>query len=205
MNLNLLVEGKRTESIVYPVWLSHLVPRLIRIKTPDQAVHNHYCLFSGDGYPQLLHHLSNAVAEVNKYGNFDYLVLCLDVGELSPNEKEQQILKYLQDQQEELISTELVIICQNKCFETWFLGNREIFKLIPSNQQPNKTQQQLHNCLEFYNMRETDPPEKMSKPDGFASNNVTVSFSVFQVDLRGNKEPLHKKTSGVGHREVLFG
>jgi hypothetical protein len=51
MNVYFLVEGKRTEKKVYPLWLSHLVPELRKMQWYHQVVKNNYCVFSGNGFP----------------------------------------------------------------------------------------------------------------------------------------------------------
>jgi hypothetical protein len=174
MNIYFLVEGKQTERRVYPKWLSHLVPQLTGVNSFDRVIRNHYYLFSGNGYPSLLNHLENAVADVNQHGKFDYLVLCLDVDDSTPNDREQLICKRLETKLNS--TTQFVVICQNKCFETWFLGNRRIFKRNPSNPQ-------LSKYIEHYNVRENDP-EQMAKPDGFNRTTSIFHSHYFQLICR---------------------
>jgi hypothetical protein len=46
MNLYFIVEGV-TESIVYPDWLSHLLPELHRVKVASKVQSNNYYLITG--------------------------------------------------------------------------------------------------------------------------------------------------------------
>jgi len=134
MNLYFLVEGQSTEKKVYPAWLSHLLPELNRVHNYDEVDTNNYYLFSAEGYPSIIYqHLPNAVEEVSSHGKYNYLVMCLDADEVSVSEREQEIEKFIvaNSLNLKLGSTKLLIIIQNRCIETWFLGNRKIYSRQP--------------------------------------------------------------------------
>ena len=150
MNLYFLVEGKRTERKVYPMWLPILRPELAKVDHVLDVENNNYYLISGEGYPSLLNHLEHAIDEVNEIDKFDYLILCLDSEEVSLQTRKEEILKYITQKHIKLKRTELVIIIQHPCFETWFLGNRKIFKRYPQSQT-------LNQYINFYDVREKDP------------------------------------------------
>ena len=152
MNLYFLVEGKRTEPKVYPKWLSYLVPDLVQVRFPDQAVKNSYYLFSGKGYPSILdNHLVNSIADVNSFGNYDYLVMCIDADEVSVHERRTEVEKFISDNALELKgSTKFILIIQNRCIETWCLGNKRVFKNNPKSPT-------LVEYINFYNVRANDP------------------------------------------------
>lgn len=73
MNLYFLVKGKRTERKVYPMWLSILKPAMVKISYAADANDNNYYLMSGEGYPSLLNHLENVIAEINEIGEESFL------------------------------------------------------------------------------------------------------------------------------------
>lgn len=150
MNLYFLVEGKQTERKVYPKWLSVLAPQFTQVKYAGDAVDNNFYLVSGEGYPSLLHHLRNAIKEVNSIGRYDYLVVCLDAEENSVDERMAMIAEYQATEGLQLEHGKLVIIVQNPCFETWFLGNRKVFKRNPQNEE-------LKKYIGFYNVQANDP------------------------------------------------
>jgi len=136
MNLYFLVEGQRTEKKVYPAWLSHLLPELKRVNDYDQVDKNNYYLFSAEGYPSIIHkHLPNAVEDIVIHGKYNYLIICLDADEVSVNERKQEIHNFVvkNDINLKLGNTKLQIIIQNRCIETWFLGNRKIYSKKPQN------------------------------------------------------------------------
>lgn len=193
MNIYFLVEGKRTEMKVYPKWLSILIPKLSRVQWHHQAEYNNYCIFTGDGFPSLLdNHLRNSVEDVNESGNFDYLVICLDSDDNTVDEKKEQVLEFIQD--EDIVlnpDTKLIIIVQNKCFETWFLGNKKIFK-------NNPTSYYLVDCVRFYNVKNEDP-ELMEKPENFEQTTAIFHSSYLQEILLERKIQYSKKNP----REVI--
>lgn len=152
MNVYFLVEGKRTEKKVYPKWLSELVPRLTEVKDHNKVVSNNYYLFSGNGFPSLLHnHLANSVFDVNKNGNFDYFAICLDSDEYSVEERTQEVVDFMNTEGIALIEkTKFILIVQNKCIETWLLGNTKVFKRNPDSAD-------LREYIAFYNVSKQDP------------------------------------------------
>ncbi len=174
MNIYFLVEGKRTEMKVYPKWLSYLVPELQRSKTFDAVVKNNYFIFSGNGFPSLLdNHLRNCVIDINNAGNYDYFVMCLDADAQSIAACKQEILDFME--KENIIlndKTQLKIIVQNRCLETWFLANANIFKKNPSSVF-------LRDCVDFYNVKEKDP-ELMEKLPDFESSTSIFHYEYFK-------------------------
>ena len=131
MRVYFLVEGQSTESQVYPAWLSYLVPELNRIEYPDIDNENSYFLIDGAGFPSIIYtHLPNAIRDVNDCGNYNHLVICLDADESSVDERVAEIEDFLTTTNLQ-ISARLNIIVQNRCFETWLLGNRTFIRANP--------------------------------------------------------------------------
>lgn len=162
MNLYFIVEGRRTEKKVYPEWLNFLIPELTRVKWAYEATSNNYFLFNGNGFPALLHnHLTNSVKEVNELNKFNYLILVLDVDETTVDFRISEVKMFILENKLELNNCELVIIPQDKCIETWFLGNKAIFKSNPQSLT-------LRDYVQFYNVKDNDP-ELMPVFNGFNS------------------------------------
>jgi len=160
MNLYIIVEGRRTEKKVYPAWISHLIPRLSLVNWAYQVNNNDYFLFNGNGFPALLHnHLKNSIEEVNALEKFNYLVLVLDVDESTVDGRIEEVNEFLEENDIELNpNTELVIIPQNRCIESWFLGNSKVFKQNPQNSD-------LVQYVQFYNVKTNDPEEMGIHPN----------------------------------------
>lgn len=159
MNLYFLVEGRRTEKKLYPAWLSYYLPHLQKVEKPEDAVGDSYHIISGNGYPSILKQTHDAIITINDLEVvYDYLIIAVDSDEVSYEERKKEISAVASPT---LLkgSTKLVVIVQNKCIETWLLGNK---KLCPRN--PACTV--LQECLRFYDIREHDP-ELMEKPDTY--------------------------------------
>lgn len=151
MNLYFLVEGKRTEKKVYPRWLAHLAPELVEIKTLEDLEENNYYIFNGNGFPSLLHnHLKNSIEDVNENGEFDYLVICLDSDELETNERYEEVMMFIENESLVINRAKFIIIIQNRCIESWMLGNRMVFKANPQSKF-------LRDYINFFNVRDNDP------------------------------------------------
>lgn len=151
MNIYILVEGSRTEPIVYPKLLEFLLPDFKRVDNYKDVVDKNYYLFSANGFPSILDDLQNAIDEINDFGNYDVLMVCLDQDNYSRISMEDRVNSSII---RPLVNCRLEIILQNKCFETWFLGNRKIVKRHPSSE--------FTQYLEFFNVR-TSNPEVMGK------------------------------------------
>lgn len=161
MNIYFLVEGRRTEKKVYPKWITSLIPEMKEIKDAYLADTKNFYIFTGHGYPSLLHnHLRNSIEEINTIGNYNYLVICLDADEFTVKERENEVFDFINKNNLKLNSnTELIVIVQNRCIETWFLGNSKVYKRNP-------TSKMLQKYITFYNVATKDP-ELMEKFDDF--------------------------------------
>lgn len=152
MNLYFLVEGRRTEARVYPAWLKHLLPLHTRVGQPDEASTNSYYLISGQGYPRLLDEtLPDAVEDIIQSNQYDYLIICLDADEESPADVQQLVHDRVQEITPSLPGHTICrVIVQNRCIESWFLGNRSVFPRNPQSQT-------LRQYISFYNVHDYCP------------------------------------------------
>lgn len=195
MNIYFLVEGRRTEKKVYPQWLSHLLPDLSEVSDPFSVSANSYYVFNGNGYPSLLdNHLKNAIADVNEIGMYNYLVLCLDADDDSVEQRKNEVLTFIKRNDLILYKAKLVIIVQNKCIESWFLGNRKIF----TNQPQSK---ELRNYIKYYNVQINDP-ESMSKMYNFST---TAQFhEAYLAEMLNEKNIRYSKKNPNGVIEKYY-
>ncbi|MEB3148671.1 MAG: hypothetical protein VKL60_06570 [Sphaerospermopsis sp.] len=132
MNLYFLVEGRSTERKVYPAWLKYLLPELKRVNSYDEVDKNNYYLFGCNGYNSVIStHLPNAIADIHENGKYSYLVICIDAEENTISYVQQEIDDLLTSKNIEMQGVKLVPIIQNRCLETWFLGNRKIYTRNP--------------------------------------------------------------------------
>ena len=104
--------------------------------------------------------MKNAFDDVNNIGRFDYLIVCLDGDDEGVEIREQQVNNFIKENNLQLSSDcELKIIVQDKCIETWFLGNENIYSRQPESDE-------LRAYTQYYNVQKLDP-ELMEKPEGF--------------------------------------
>ena len=166
MNVYILVEGEKTELQLYPKWLSYIIPELFQVDHFARVTKNSYYIFSGGGIPSIYNHAVNAIKDINSIGIYDYLIIALDAEEITPIRRKEKLLEHLEKENVELNKNcKLEVIIHNKCIETWFLGNRKVYKRNPQGERFKK-------YSKFYNV-ETSDPELMGKMDDFA---ITAHF-----------------------------
>lgn len=165
MNIYFLVEGRRTEIKIYPKWLSYLLPELIEIDDFYDVSENNYYIFSGGGIPNIYNHLKNAIQDVNEVDKYDYFILILDAEEFSVQDRKDEIeqkINKLAFQGIYLKSTTFATIVQNRCIETWFLGNDTLIDndTLINNGQAKKNL--INEYINYYDIS-TNNPEQMGK------------------------------------------
>ncbi len=157
MNLYFLVEGKRSERRLYPAWLAMLLPDHTRVENVQDAGVNNYYLISGEGYPSILGvHLPRAIEDCANFPAYSHLVLCLDSEETSVRERLNAVAaSFAEHGGHQLKHASLKVIVQNRCIETWLLGNRSIVTRAP--------QGELREFINFYDVA-AQCPENMGTP-----------------------------------------
>lgn len=156
MNAYIIVEGEKTEMSVYPAWMSLIAPNMQHIDDPQALSSDSYYLFSGHGQPSVFQHVSGAIKDINYINSrndnkYDYLIVCVDTEDETPEYIRQQIDKYIQQENVTLCDEcKLVIFEQKVCMETWFLGNCKVFK-------SNPTGDRMIQYLRYYNVKNNDP------------------------------------------------
>ena len=155
MNAYIIVEGACTETLVYPRWLGILAPHLTRVDNPLDMTDNNYYLFDGGGIPSIYRHIANAAEDINTINSegkikIDYLIVNIDTEEESREYILNQIKSVLAERGVTDLSFSLEIFEQKVSMESWFLGNRKVFKSNP--QDPA-----LLEYIKHYNVRDNDP------------------------------------------------
>ncbi|MDR0286326.1 MAG: hypothetical protein LBI03_01240 [Clostridiales bacterium] len=166
MNLYFIVEGRRTESIVYPKWMSILLPDFQRIFDPFEVPEDgsHYYLFDGGGYPNILKDMIHAAEDINEIGKYDYFIVCLDCDDDTTEMRREQVFERFRERNI-TINSELIVITQRVCIESWFLGNRKLDKISG----------EIRKYFDFYNVH-LDDPELMKKPWYFQESTSQFHF-----------------------------
>lgn len=154
MNYYVVVEGRSGEKKVYPKWLKILAPKLTQVYSVGDIRADSYYLISGDGYPQYLCRVQDALDDCKNYRNIDVLVIAVDSEEASYKEKHSEISDFVRGK----IEPERVrIVIQHPCLETWALGNRIVCRRNPQNVD-------LRRYLKIYDVRISDPEDLPALP-----------------------------------------
>lgn len=170
MNIYFLVEGEKTELIVYPQWLQYLLPKISRVNRVYEATENNYFLISGKGVPSIFDHLIDAIKTINGYPNdefpkchYEKLIVVIDADEMTVEEKIAEVKQFISNEKIVLNpKCELQIIAQKYCIETWFLGNRKVYPRNTDNVG-------FMNHAQHYDVSQQDP-ELMLNPNTFAGS-----------------------------------
>jgi len=190
VNLLFLVEGEKTEPKVYRAWLKHLFPDLIFVNRPEEMMGNTCRIIAGNGYPNMVSKPKNSSApsrleaclmDIKNFNNVDHFFICVDSEGYSYSERfneVQSILEILKlDHEIDDSKTEIHLIIQNCCFETWALGNAEISQKYPR----IKTSITWSDFQNHYDVLLNDPENLSSFPAGYPFQN------------KWNKAKLHKR------------
>jgi len=160
MNLYIIVEGDETELKVYPKWLSYNLPQLSPVEDYRAITENNYYIFSGGGIPSIYNHIVNAIKDINEVEKYTYLIICIDSEEVSVERRKRKVLDFIKEKGVELNEfCTLKFIIHHRCMETWFLGNRKVYKRNPQGEK-------FQAYSAFYNV-ETHDPELMEKHKDF--------------------------------------
>lgn len=155
MNVYIIVEGDKTETIVYPEWLRIIAPDMERVSDLADVTGNNYYLFSGGGIPSIYNHIANAIEDINAFNSrgkakIDVLMVCIDTEEESRGYILNQIDKIISERGIDTSSLQIEVFEQKVSMESWFLGNRKIFKSNPDDAD-------LRRYIGHYNVRDNDP------------------------------------------------
>ena len=196
MNIYFLVEGRSTEKKLYTAWLTYLIPEFKRVDFYDQVNHNNYFLISGNGYPSILDEgIPNAIDKIQEVSKYNYLVICLDADEDTVEEREQYVNDFITKHITIPAQLEIVIIIQNRCIETWLLGNRTIF----NPKQP--LQRLLADYVQHYDVYENDP-ELMGRFN--CRNHADFHFAYLKSIFEAKKLSYSKKFPGVAQEQYYL-
>lgn len=158
MNIYALVEGKRTEKVIYRSWLTSCLSGMQLADRIEDLTGNHLFIVSGGGYPCILNRIHAAIEDAIAHGDVDCLLICVDSEEQSYQERYDEILAWVRKGR---AFDRIEIIVQHCCIETWLLGNSHIVKRNPGDEI-------LRNFLRIHDVR-TEDPESSPLADNFTT------------------------------------
>ena len=147
MNLYMLVEGRRTEKMVYRKWITHLFPNLREANTIEDVSTDNFFIISGNGYPSYVRRINAALQDMRNSGKFDHLIVCVDAEDVSLQVRLKEIDTIVSGGP---IPKAYFVIVHDCCIETWFLGNSKMMRRNPETQR-------LRQWKDFFDVSENDP------------------------------------------------
>ncbi|MBF0178905.1 MAG: hypothetical protein HQM03_02635 [Magnetococcales bacterium] len=134
MNFYLVVEGEQTEKAIYTAWISYVFSTMTQAERIEDLQGNHFIIFAYKGNPPTRTKLQTHVENVVTHSNIiDHFFIIADAEEESVTCRKQNIEQIVQS----ILGKRRIhysIIVQNRCIETWLLGNRRIVKRNPQNE-----------------------------------------------------------------------
>ncbi|WP_318443376.1 hypothetical protein [Photobacterium leiognathi] len=162
----------------YPEWLKYHLPTVARCNHIDEFKNSEqgYMLFSGEGYPSIIDHISNAVEDV-KYALADYLFIILDSDEDSIEVRRERIQEII-DELDIPTRLKVVIVVQNRCFETLLLGNKQA---VPRRAQSEP----LISFYRYFNAFYTDPEQLGNFEDDYTHSQFHAKYAKTAIRDKG--------------------
>ena len=176
MKLYFLLEDQKSFLNVLPCWLNVYLPQYEQVFSIDDFKENSYVAESGFGYPsikRILREKLEMFAECNTYP--DYIVVMYDVDDWSENEKKAEQSTFDNIFIANGLDIDYRLLPINKCFETWLLGNRNIY--------PEKANDDFKVYEDFYNVYQNDP-ENMVCPREYGNSVSVYHYEYLQSMLK---------------------
>lgn len=166
-----------------------MLPELQRVNHYDEVRENNYFLISAHGYPSIIHeYIPDAISRIKETGKYEYLVVCLDADEDTVESKKQEIDNFIKTENIQLGDIKLIPIVQNRCIETWFLGNRKMF----DSRQP--LQQPLRDYVQYYDVSAKDPELMGNYNDDY--NHAEFHYVYLKKVFKAKNRRYTKKNTG---------
>lgn len=201
MNYYFLLEDEKSFIKVLPKWLEYMGVRNNRVQDITYLTTDSYVMQSGQGVTQLITKVLFQTIDTiaDNPGKVDELIVILDSEELDTETRRSQVESliddYIKDKDYEINFSYRVFVC-NHCFETWLLGNRELYPA----ERPSGDFQKYYDS---YNVRDDDP-EYMTVPQGTKETIAAYHFHYLHEMCRYNKIRYSKKKPMVMAQEDYF-
>lgn len=196
MNIYIVIEGEKAMKKLYKTWISYVNPQLSYIDYPTDFQSNNYYILAGYGQPGYWGRVENAVRDVNKNKAIDRLVLSIDSEDKTYDEKLLEVQERVKKME---CRVDVKYIIQHFCIETWLLGNAQIFRKHPLDDE-------LLNYLAHFDVRGNDPELLPVYPPN-SWNRAQFAFRYLKAGLRdiySGRKYYTKSNPGVACEEGYF-
>jgi len=187
MNIYLVVEGEKTEMLVYEKWVGYTNDSLRVVKNISDVSDNNVYMIAGKGFPSYLDRIKAAVQDIctktDAHGLqlFNRLVVAVDTETATVEEKTEEIRGIVVEALNGSHMTfDLRVIAQHFCIEVWFLGNRDLLR---------RSERRLSRIdIEHYDVSLNDP-ELLSVPDNYRTLTKAQYAKKYLKNLVKDKYP----------------
>lgn len=205
MNYYFLLEDEKSLLKVLPEWLKHLGMSAVRVPDISFVKNNNYVLQSGHGVTQLITKVLFETIDtiIENRDKIDWLIVVIDSEEYDASYRKEEvetiIKQYATSKQLTYTFQVKVVVC-NHCFETWLLGNEEVYPMDP----PEKDNF-FYQYYNEYNVAQDDP-ELMGVPIHRQETIAEYHFQYLHDAFRYQKIRFRKnKPDYVATREYFDG
>ena len=197
MNVYVVVDGEKATKKIYQKWIPLVNSELSNIDYPDQFNQNNFYVFAGRrGQPGIWNMAEKAVEDANNINLIDRIVVCID----SEDKSYEEILSEARQRVEKNeCRVPIKYVIQHFCLETWLLGNINLFRKKPKDQE----------LLEYYtkfNIRDSDPVNLPSHKQR-SMNRATFAYYYLRAGIRdthGNDKCYSKHNAGMAQEVTFF-
>lgn len=183
MNIYFLLEDSKSLLYVLPEWLRILLPDFEECNLLTKLEDNQYCIESGYGYPAIDRHFKKSLELLYSSNiSLDYFVLVYDADDESHINIQRKKSEYEKIFNNSRVNAKFHIIVIRKCFETWLMGNRNVY---PYNNENFRIYEQFFNAA-------LKNPEDMGRPENEKRPISLYHYKYFQEMLRNS---VHKNYS----------
>ena len=92
MNIYMLMEGSKSEPIIYDAWIKHLSPNMTRVYDLNLIDQDNFYITSSDGYPRIVtHSIRDSIQDINANPKIDAFWIVVDSEDSTIEQREQII------------------------------------------------------------------------------------------------------------------
>ncbi len=189
MNIYVIVEGEKATKKIYQRWISYTNSHLTPIDNLRDFKDNNYFIFAGHGQSEFPDKIKNAIDDANNISAIDRLVVGIDSENKDCNEMLLEVKSWVQKQ---TCRVEVKYIIQHFCLETWFLGNKTLFRKKPQDSE-------LLNYISIFDIRKGDPENLPAHNQG-GFNRAKFAYRYLRAGIRDiyeNRKCYSKSNPGV--------
>jgi hypothetical protein len=196
MNIYVLIEGERATKKLYTHWIRYANKNLSPVDDLRNLSSNKFFIQAGFGQPGYWNRVEKAVDDVNNIKSIDRLVISVDSEEGGYFEK---LTEAKQRVERAKCRVDVKYIIQNFCLETWLLGNVNVFRKRPQ-------EQDLKEFMCLFDVRLNDP-ELLPANKKYSWNRAQFAFRYLKAGIRdvyGNQKFYSKSDPGLTAEEGYF-